>query len=154
MNPAWFQVDDRRPQVPIFFHPYRFHRAYRTREFVMQADDCRLSIRDDAAIGGVNLVDLLIGNVDVDELLALEKIVAEIKGCVLGKGVAHCQNYIRVEKRLGGAAMATVGKDPQPERVIFRDYALSVEGCGKGNVEPFDEGAQLGSGFAANRAIA
>src|SRR5271170_5382521 len=104
--------------------------------------------------GRVDLIDLRRGNVDVDERLSGQEILAEIESRVLSERIADSQYDVRGDEGLPGRRVAAVGEDPERQRVIFGNNSLAVERGGEGDLEAFDQRLQLRAGAAADRAKA
>jgi hypothetical protein len=93
-----------------------------------QPCDRRFGVRHHADFRRVDLVDLPRFEVDVDQLLPGEQVVAKVEGRVLGERVAHGQHDVRGEEDVRCALMAAVREDADGELVLLRNDALAVHG--------------------------
>ena len=93
--------------------------------------DRGLDIRDDRRIGLVDLVNLRFGDVDVDELLAVEEVVTIIECCMLVERITDGEYDVRFEERFPRTGVATVAENANREGVVFADDALAVQGRDK-----------------------
>ena len=116
-----------------------------------QRGDRRLGVRDDRGVGLVDLVDLADVDVDVDELLVLEQIVAKAEGRVLGEGIADRQDQVGGEKCLARRLVAAVAEHADRQRMVLGNDALAVERRDEGNLVALEQRLQLRTGIAADR---
>ena len=137
-----------------FGHGHRRGRGDERRQRRGQRRDRGLGVGDDAVVGAIDFADLLRRDVDVDERLSRQQIVAEIEGRVLGKRVADRDHEVGCDESLAGRGMAGVGEHAEPERMILGNDTLAVERGGERNLEALDEGLQFGPGAASHRAEA
>ncbi len=111
-------------------------------------------IRHDADGGRIDLVDLLRRDVDVDQPLAVEEVVAEVERRVLRERVADGQDDAGVHERFCRGGMTAVGKHADAKRVVLADDPLAVECGGKRNLEALNERQQLRTCLTAYRSEA
>ncbi len=113
-----------------------------------------LGVADDAVIRLVELVDLLRVDVDADELAVLEQVLAEVERSVLGEGVAERDHHVGIEKHLPCRFVAGVAEQAHRKRVVLGDNSLAVHRRDQRHLVALHEGADLGPGAGADRAIA
>src|SRR5207344_1551283 len=81
-------------------------------------------VGDQRVIRLVALVDLVLGDVDVDEQLVGEQVVTVIERRVLVKRVADRYDDLGLPERLPRAGMAAVGEYADRQRMAVRDDAI------------------------------
>ena len=80
-------------------------------ERLVQCLDRRLRIRDDRCVGLVDLVNLHLGDINVDELAALEQVLAIAEGRMLVQRITDGEHHVGLKEGLPGAGMAAVAED-------------------------------------------
>ena len=80
----------------------------------------RSRIGDDRVVGLVGLVDLVLGDVDVDQPLVLEQVLAVVERGVLVERVADAEDDVGLEEGLPGAGVAGVAEDARPRADALR----------------------------------
>ena len=114
----------------------------------------KLGVADDAVIRLVVLVVLLRVDVDADELAVLEQVRAEVERAVLREGVAERDHHVGIEKHLRCRFVAGVAEQAHRQRVVLGDDTLAVHRRDQRHLVALHEGANLGPGAGADRAIA
>src|SRR6202049_2737379 len=123
-------------------------------ELLVERSDSQFGVGDDCTIGLVDLVDLGGGDIDGAQNLAGEQVRAEIEGGMLSEGVADRQDCVRFAEGFPRGLLTAVTKEAQAEGMVVADQALAVHSGDEGNLEAFEQGGQLRSGAASNRAEA
>ena len=121
---------------------------------VVQRSHRRAGIRDQRVVRLVGLVDLGRGDVDVDQRLVGEQVVAVVERGVLVEGVADREYDVGLPERLPGARVTAVGEHADAQRMSLGDDALAVQRGQQRDLEALDEPLDLCLGVAADGAEA